>query len=577
MTPPSSHARTPAPQTPHAPAEPTLAAYVAQRLHALGHRVCFTLPGATVYPLLDELALRGFDLITAPHEQALAHMAEGHAVATGRPGLVVVTGGPGLTNTITAIANARWDFRPLLVIAGDVASAHRGTGAFQDLGPGLTLGPGVVKREQLIALDNGQTRFDVDAAHDLALDDPPGPVLAWVPVDAWAARPAAPPPVIRHRPDRRALPAPTHAEFADLIGSPRTVALLGAGIREPATIDAITRCLADRKIPAAFSMGAVGRFDPARLDALGLFGAYGVPPAHRALLESTAVLGLGVRLNNRAGGLFRELGQRPRLFLGSEIWQPAVPGPDTSRHIDEPDLARLLNALPHPSPALLADRDAWINRLRSTPIHTDPTGPSDPTGPTAQPSLSLESAVATVLEAIPKADMLIADCGNHQVAAARLLALRPGPRFETTRGFGVMGFAIAAAAGHAIGSVARTWALIGDGGFAASTPALETIAQLNLPVALVVIDDRAYGMVRDGQRSMFQGRTAAAARHLAPSPAAIASGYGLTAAVASSQHQLADALRHLPHDRPTLIEVRVDPDAPLRPFHTPGGGLMAFA
>src|SRR5690606_34618765 len=66
------------------------------------------------------------------HEQAAAHMADGYARATGKPGVVMVTSGPGATNTITGIATAFTDSIPMVVISGQVMSHLVGDDAFQE-------------------------------------------------------------------------------------------------------------------------------------------------------------------------------------------------------------------------------------------------------------------------------------------------------------------------------------------------------------------------------------------------------------------------------------------------------------
>jgi len=68
-------------------------------------------------------------------------MAEGYALATGRPGVAMVTSGPGATNIVTPIGNAHMDSTPLVVITGQVATASIGTDAFQECDiTGITMG-----------------------------------------------------------------------------------------------------------------------------------------------------------------------------------------------------------------------------------------------------------------------------------------------------------------------------------------------------------------------------------------------------------------------------------------------------
>src|SRR5207253_5128209 len=70
--------------------------------------------------------------ILVRHEQGAAHMAEGYARVSGRPGVVLVTSGPGATNTVTGIADAYMDSTPLVVITGQVPTSMIGNDAFQE-------------------------------------------------------------------------------------------------------------------------------------------------------------------------------------------------------------------------------------------------------------------------------------------------------------------------------------------------------------------------------------------------------------------------------------------------------------
>ena len=92
-----------------------------ESLLAEGVDTIFGYPGGAILPTYDALvqnpALRH---ILVRHEQGAAHMAEGYARVSGRPGVVLVTSGPGATNTGTGIADAYMDSTPLVVICGQV-------------------------------------------------------------------------------------------------------------------------------------------------------------------------------------------------------------------------------------------------------------------------------------------------------------------------------------------------------------------------------------------------------------------------------------------------------------------------
>src|SRR4030043_1518323 len=91
---------------------------VVRALEREGVRELFTLAGEHIDPILEAANAHGFRIIDTRHEQAAGHMAEGWARTTGRPGVAVVTAGPGVTDIVTAVANAFCDAVPMLVIGG---------------------------------------------------------------------------------------------------------------------------------------------------------------------------------------------------------------------------------------------------------------------------------------------------------------------------------------------------------------------------------------------------------------------------------------------------------------------------
>jgi len=108
-------------------------------------------------------------------------MAEGYALATGRPGVAMVTSGPGATNIVTPLANAYMDSTPLIVVSGQVATGSIGTDAFQECDiTGVTMG--ITKHNWLIKDADDIPRV-VAAAFHVATTGRPGPVLIDLPKD----------------------------------------------------------------------------------------------------------------------------------------------------------------------------------------------------------------------------------------------------------------------------------------------------------------------------------------------------------------------------------------------------------
>src|SRR3954464_7024005 len=97
-------------------------------LEAHGVDTVFGIPGVHTIELYRGLARSKIRHITPRHEQGAAFMADGYARVSGKPGVALVITGPGLTNTITAMAQARADSVSMLVISGVNATATLGKG-----------------------------------------------------------------------------------------------------------------------------------------------------------------------------------------------------------------------------------------------------------------------------------------------------------------------------------------------------------------------------------------------------------------------------------------------------------------
>ena len=93
----------------------------------------FLVPGGLVAPFLPALARHPkLQPIVAAHEGGAAYMADGYARASGRFGVVLGIGGPGLCNMATAVAAAKTDASPVLVLSGEIPLEMEGLGVFQD-------------------------------------------------------------------------------------------------------------------------------------------------------------------------------------------------------------------------------------------------------------------------------------------------------------------------------------------------------------------------------------------------------------------------------------------------------------
>src|SRR5277367_6061954 len=102
---------------------------VARRLKAHGVSKLFTLSGGHIFSIYDGCRAEGIDIVDVRHEQAAAFAAEGWAKVTRTPGVCALTAGPGVTNGMSAIASARQNDSPMLVLGGRAPVYRWGQGS----------------------------------------------------------------------------------------------------------------------------------------------------------------------------------------------------------------------------------------------------------------------------------------------------------------------------------------------------------------------------------------------------------------------------------------------------------------
>ena len=156
-------------------------ALVAQVLERHGVRFLFTLCGGHISPILVECKRRGIRVVDTRHEATAVFAADAVARLTGVPGVAAVTAGPGVTNTATAIQNARLAQSPVVLLGGATATVLKGRGALQDIDQMAVMAP-LVKWIGSARRVRELPEKLAEALH-VAQDGVPGPVFLECPVD----------------------------------------------------------------------------------------------------------------------------------------------------------------------------------------------------------------------------------------------------------------------------------------------------------------------------------------------------------------------------------------------------------
>lgn len=224
----------------NASTRPSVAELVADFLVARGVDRVFGLQGGHIQPIWDYAARRGIRIVDVRDEGAAVHMAHAHAVLTGEVAIVLATAGPGVTNCVTAMANAMLERVPVLLIGGCPPVPQDDLGPLQGIDHVSIMKPITRSARTLRVADN--LLRDLDKAYATAAGDgnAPGPVYVEIPTDivrATVAPALVLPEWLAPKPKRRIPPQTDDVRRAvDLIGQARRpLVITGRGAQGAST------------------------------------------------------------------------------------------------------------------------------------------------------------------------------------------------------------------------------------------------------------------------------------------------------------------------------------------------------
>ncbi|HEX9923045.1 MAG TPA: thiamine pyrophosphate-binding protein, partial [Anaerolineae bacterium] len=272
-------------------------------LEKLGVEVVFGLCGHTNIAFIDALHKSKIRFIITRHEQIAAHMADGYARATGKPGVLLTHLGPGLTNAATGVANAALDGVPLVVIAGDIPAHYFGRHPHQEINLHLDADQFEIYRpfcKRIWRVERpGEFPRVIERAFYTAQSGKPGAVLVDVPMDVFSADlPEGAfdqfPPANLSKPSLDEQTA--HQIALALIEAEKPVLYVGGGIiRDKATPELIA--LAEHlDIPVTHSLMGKGAMPDTHPLRAGMTGFWGTPMVIELCKTADLVLAVGTRL-----------------------------------------------------------------------------------------------------------------------------------------------------------------------------------------------------------------------------------------------------------------------------------------
>ncbi|GAB4336697.1 MAG: thiamine pyrophosphate-binding protein [Candidatus Abyssubacteria bacterium] len=447
--------------------------------------------------------------ITTRHEQVATSMADAEARLTGKPGVCLVHSGPGALNAMLGAATAYKDCSPLIIIAGAVRTALRGTDGMLELNQCRVFEPvckAVFRVEDVAGLPSIFTQ-----AYHIAMTPARGPVLIEVPDQLWVTEGEADLGSLNVTP-----PPPKRADIADVKDvfrlfrdSRRTLVLAGAGVADANAADHLRRFAENANILVATTGNGRGVLPETHPLCLGRAGfAGGNPVADAALEQADLVIALGCCLSDLTTYEFTT--HIPGKVVVVNAAENALESLPKSYRVDlrslQADVGDFLNKflnLLDEEPvrktgdwmdSLLPVKEEWESQLAAAAA-------SDKT------PLSPGRVLKTLSDLAPDDTIFVGGAGLNAVYVCDFIKIRTPRGYIAPNNFGTMGYGFGAAlAAKLVNPDKPVLCVLGDGDFMMTVQDLETGVREGIVATIVILNDNCYRALRYSQNILHAGR-----------------------------------------------------------------------
>lgn len=526
----------------------------ALRIH--GVKRAFCVPGESYLAVLDALhdVPEEIDLVVCRQEGGAAYMAEAYGKLTGEPGICFVTRGPGATNASVGVHTAFQDSSPMILFIGQVARDQQYREAFQEVDFRQMFGP---LAKWVVQIDDTRRIPElISQAFHRAVNGRPGPVVVALPEDMLTEMAE----VSDAGPFKRVLMTPAAEQMAAmqqlLERSERPLMVLGGSGWDTESVHDIRLFAEKQNIPVAASFRCQDLFDNRHPNYVGDLGFAASAQLSSAVKNADLLLVVGSRMGEVSTGGYAALDiPVPKQTLihihqGIEelgrVYQPAL-----AINSSMSTFAKSAAKLPTVTSQIKNEWTRTLNKNYRENLQHSPS-PGD---------VQMAEIIEWLNHRLPDDAILTNGAGNYAVWLQRFYQFR---QYRTQLGptNGSMGYGVPAAVAAKLTYPDRVVvSFSGDGCFLMNGQEIATAAQYGANVIFVVINNGMYGTIRMHQERNYPGRVSGTELRN-PDFAALAQAYGLHGEVVTATLEFAPAFeRCLAMSRPSLIEVRVDPEA----------------
>ena len=517
-------------------------------------------------------------LIVPANEQGAGFMASGYARAAGKPGVVLVTSGPGATNTVTPVRDAMADSIPLIVICGQVTRSSIGTDAFQEAPVSSIMGS-VAKHVFLITKPE-ELEATIRAAFEIATSGRPGPVVVDVPKDIQTSMinpvPEASLNIAAYRGRLNEIEASELndlecKEFFDYLDqSERPLLYVGGGVIAGEGSESLRKFAEKFQIPIATTLMGIGAISTQSLLSLKMLGMHGTAYANYAVEDCDFLIAVGARFDDRVAALPKKFAPQAKAVAHFDIDPSEI---DKVKSVNWFHIGILNKALRKLSDYAdqnnLAFKFAnWLDKIQELKsIHALNY---DRESNLIQPQMVLEE-----INKLTQGKAIVSTgVGQHQMWAAQYFDFDEPRQWLTSGSMGTMGFGLPAAIGA---QFAKPDLMVidvdGDGSIRMNLGELETITTYDLPVKILLINNKGDGMVKQWQKLYYGERFSGSDKTLHQKDfvmSARSDGFQYAERLTEKKDVAKTIKEFINFPKAAFLEVITDPDALVYPMVGPG-------
>lgn len=550
-------------------------------LHEEGVEYIYGYPGGSLLHVYDAIYQQSaVKHVLVRHEQAAAHMADGYARASGKPGVVMVTSGPGATNTVTGIATAFTDSIPMVVISGQVMSHLIGDDAFQETDM-MGISRPIVKHSFSVT-DPRDIPEIVKKAFYIATSGRPGPVVIDVPKDMTMPNERFEyeyPKKVKIRsytPPAKGHTGQIRKAVELMVNAKRPIIYSGGGVILGGAHEQLRKLTRELNAPITQTLMGLGAYPGTDKQSLGMLGMHGSYEANMAMHHADVILAVGARFDDRVTNSTAKFCPDATIIhididpsSISKTVEADVPivGPVDSVLNDMLDILSKMKEKP--------DADAlasWWKQIEEWRKRHGGHYDKNDSG-----LLKPQEAIEGLWEATNGQAYITSDVGQHQMFAAQYYKFDEPNKWINSGGLGTMGFGLPAAMGVKMNyRDDMVVCVTGEGSIQMNIQELSTCLQYGIPVKIFCLNNGYLGMVRQWQDMNYEGRHSSSYMESLPDWTKLVESYGHVGINVEHKDQLKGALDDCFNkykDRLVFVNVAVDPEEHVYPMQVPMGAM----